>query len=187
MGLLREEYVEVDTHIRCPHCGEQAWFPRPSALAAAIVCPMGGCENTFVWDRWVSRELGIDRFAYLHPRVPGLFESMTQRSWEIVGLGICTLVFAVPLIHAGLHSAVTKLFAYVYFAGMGLAALGLGVAQRRGNRLRAAHRAQTRAHVLERSPTIRAVQAAGWVPEQMLVAPTNTGTGSRRLAGSPPA
>ncbi len=171
MDPLREEYVEVDTTIRCPHCGAQAWFPRPSALAAAIVCPAEGCEHTFVWDRWVSSEQGIARFAYLHPRVPGLMESMTQRSWEIMGLGICMLVFAVPLVHAGLHSAVTKLFALLYFAGLGLAALGLGAFQRRGNRLWAAKRADTRSHVLERSPTIRAVPASGWVPKRMLAAP----------------
>ncbi len=168
--MLREEYVEVDANIRCPHCCEQAWFPRPLSLAAAIVCPAPGCEHTFVWDRAVSAEQGIDRAAYLHPRVPGFVASMFERSWEIMGLGICTLVFAVPLVDANLSGAATKLFASVYFTGMALSGLGLGAVQRRGNRLRAAKRADTRSHVLERSPTIRAVPAPGWVPKRMLMA-----------------
>lgn len=171
VSMLREEYVEVDAHIRCPHCSEQAWFPRPLSLAAAIVCPAPGCNHTFVWDRALSPEQGIGRLSYLHPRVPGLIASMMERSWEIMGLGLCMLVFAVPLLDANLSGAATKLFAFVYFTGMGLFGLGLGAVQRRGNRLRAAKSADMRSHVLERSPTIRAVPASGWVPKRMLAAP----------------
>jgi hypothetical protein len=138
------------------------------------VCPTPGCNHTFVWDRAVSPEQGIVRFAYLHPRVPGFMASMLERSWEIMGLGICMLVFAVPLVQSSLSSAATKLFALVYFAGIGLSSLALGAVQRRGNRLRAAKRADVRSHVLERSPTIRAVPASGWVPKRMLAAPTRT-------------
>ena len=159
---MREEYTEADTCIRCPHCGAHAWFSRPRALAAAVVCPAEGCRRTFVWDRWVSRDRGVDRGSYLYPRIPGLLESMMQRSWEIVGLGICLLVFAVPLAQAGLASAVTQLFATLYFGGMGMCALGFGLLQRRNNRLRAATCSDTRSHALRASPTIHAVATAGW-------------------------
>ena len=87
---------------------------------------------------------------------------MMQRSWEIIGLALCLLVFAVPLVHAGLASAATKLFATVYFTVVGVSALGLGVLQRRRNRLLAAARTGTRTLALQASPTICAVTTAGW-------------------------
>ncbi len=165
---MREEYAEADTWVRCPHCSAKAWFPRQQSLAAAIVCPDHDCARTFVWDRWVDRECGVDRAAYLHPRVPGFLESMIQRSWEIGGLGVCLLVFAVPLVQAGLTNVVTKVFATMYFTGMGLCAVALATLQRRGNRMLAANRASTRSHVLNRSPTIHAVATGGWTPVRAL-------------------
>lgn len=185
MDPLREEYTEVDTWVRCPHCGAKAWFPRQQTLAAAIVCPEESCARTFVWDRWVSREDGVDRAAYLHPRVPGFLASMMQRSWEITGLGVCLLVFAVPLVQAGLGNVVTKVFATLYFTGMGLSAVALATLQRRGNRMLAANKASTRTHVLERSPTIHAVATGGWAPVRMLQ-PAQGNTSSKQASQRKP-
>ncbi len=164
MDPLRDEFVETDTCVRCPHCNAKAWFVRPKSIAATVVCPAEDCGKSFVWDRWLSRENGLERATYLHPKIPNLLECVAYRSWEITGIGVCLLVFAVPPLQSGLATAFMKVFAALYFGGMATVSIAFAAAHRSSRKAVAANATQTRTRALERGPTVRAVGACGWAP-----------------------